>query len=61
MKRRRVTSDSWRSLPFEERRRRELGATRLKEGLSSIPWYQKKTEKEGDEFWARFYDSGVFT
>lgn len=54
-----VTSDSWNSLPPEERARREQGATRLKESLSSIPWYQQKTETEGDEFWAAFYDSRV--
>lgn len=56
-----VTSDAWSSLPPEERFRRERRATYWRESLKHIPWYQRKTEREGDEFWARFYDSGVKT
>ena len=56
-----VTSDSWSLLPKEERERRELAATRLKERLSSIPWYKRAEELDGDEFWASFYDSRVNT
>ena len=61
MKTKLVTSDSWSSLPKAERERRELAATRLKERLSSIPYYKRGAELSGDEYWARFYDSAVNT
>ena len=56
-----VTSDSWSLLPKEERERRELAATRLRDRLISIPWYKEKDQRSGDEFWASFYDSRVNT
>lgn len=54
-----VTTEAWATLPPEERRRRELGATRLREQYSSDPFYAKRGEQDGNEYWARFYDSRV--
>lgn len=45
-------------LPPEEIERRAQGARRLKERLSSIPWYAAKAAKDPD-FWHHFYTSGV--
>jgi hypothetical protein len=54
-----VTSRAWSTLMPQERRRRELGATKVKEHLSKVPFYAGQAEKGGDEYWAAFYDSGV--
>ena len=39
----------------EERERREQGTQRLKERLSSIPWYAQQAQKDGPEFWDKLY------
>jgi len=52
-----VTSSAWQGLTPEERQQRELGATRLKERLSRLPFYAKASELHGDEYWAQFYES----
>ena len=54
-----VTSKAWSVLKPEERRRRELGATRLRQRLGGVPFYAAQGKKGGDEYWAAFYDSGV--
>lgn len=54
-----VTSPAWDSLPPEERRRREQGATRLRDRLSQNPWYAEQARISGYEFWASLYDSRV--
>jgi len=52
-----VTSTSWAILSPAERCQRELGATRLKERLSPLPFYAKASEVHGDEYWAQFYEN----
>jgi len=52
-----VTSPAWNVLSPAERRQRELGATRLKEQLSRLPFYAKASEVHGDEYWAQFYEN----
>lgn len=41
----------------EERERREQGRQRLKERLSSIPWYAQQAQKDGEIFWDKLYAS----
>ena len=45
-------------LPHHEIERRALGAQRLKERLSSIPWYAAKAGRDPD-FSHHFYTGGV--
>jgi predicted secreted protein len=47
------------ALSPEERERRELGAKRLKERLSGVPYYAKCAEEDGDDYWRAFYASRV--
>ncbi len=43
----------------EEKNRRRLGAQRLKERLSRVPFYAKAAEKDGEGYWESFYASRV--
>jgi hypothetical protein len=43
----------------EEIDRRERGAQRLKKSFSRIPYYRKAAEKDGDDYWRRFYASRI--
>jgi len=54
-----VTSQSWATLPVEERKRRELRATELRWQYITNPWYAEKDRKFGNEYWTAFYDSRV--
>ncbi len=45
-------------VPVHELERQALGAQRLKERYSSIPWHAQKAEKDPD-YWNRFYGSGI--
>lgn len=45
-------------LPPQEIERRALGAIRLKEAFSSIPWHARKAAKDPD-YWNGFYASRV--
>lgn len=47
------------SLSQEELARRARGAQRLKERLSSMPFYAKAAEKDGPGYWEKFYASRV--
>lgn len=52
-----VTSSAWASLPFEERERRERGATLTRHRLAGDPFYGERAKKwGGDQYWAELYD-----
>lgn len=53
------TTPSQNSLTPSELERRRLGAQRLKERFSSIPFYAKAAERDGPGYWEKFYASGV--
>jgi hypothetical protein len=45
-------------LPLKEVERRALGAERLREALSSTPFYANRAAKDPD-YWHTLYESGV--
>ena len=47
------------SLSQKEQERRHQGAERLKERLSSIPWYAEAARRYGEGYWEMLYASRV--
>jgi hypothetical protein len=47
------------SLSHKEQERQRLGAERLKERLSSIPWYAEAARDYGKGYWEMLYASAV--
>jgi len=47
------------SLSAREKERRRLGALRLQEQFSTIPFYARAAERDGPGYWTKFYDSRV--
>jgi hypothetical protein len=50
-----------RGMDSREVERRARGAIRLKEAFSKIPFYAERAERDGPDYWNKFYESRINT